>query len=73
MAKTKIVLVQGTGGAVDRVRIGETEIAVAHAGPAVVNGTMGVTLMIENVDVSVEATAPEDPTAPPPVKASRKG
>jgi hypothetical protein len=73
MAKTKVVLVQNAGGTVDRVRIGDTDIPVTHAGPAVVNGTMGVTLMIENADVSVATDTPEASGATPRAKASSKG
>jgi hypothetical protein len=73
MAKIKVTLIQNAGGVVDRVRIGETEIAVTHGGPAVINGTMGVSLMLENCDVSVEAATPENADTPAPVRASRKG
>jgi hypothetical protein len=72
MAKTKVALITNDAGVVDRIRVGDTEIAVAHAGPAVVNGSMGVTLMIADADISVEkasAAAQADALA----RASRKG
>jgi hypothetical protein len=73
MAKQKVVLLNNASGKVDRVRIGDAEIAVAHGGPAVVNGTMGVSLMIADCDVSVEAAPTEEVDTTARARTSRKG
>ncbi|WP_018261877.1 hypothetical protein [Methylobacterium sp. WSM2598] len=52
MAKIKVTLVQDATNRVVAVRVGEAEIAVMHAGPAVGAGTMNLALVIENVDIA---------------------
>lgn len=58
-AKTKVVLIQ-VGNAIKRVRIDGKEIEVQRAGPIAVNNTMGVTLTLADVDVTVEPADEKD-------------
>ena len=63
MAKSKVVLVQQPNtGVISKVRIDGTEFDVTHAGPVVVNGSMGVSLTITDVEVSAEVV--EEQPAP---------
>jgi hypothetical protein len=65
MAKPKVVLVQQSNtGVINKVRIDGTEFDVTHAGPVIVNGTMGVTLTITDVEVSAEVLNDQPPSAP---------
>ena len=52
--KTKVVLIQDPDNVVRRVKVAGAEIPVLNAGPVVVSGGMGVSLTIENADISVE-------------------
>jgi hypothetical protein len=70
MAKSKVVLLQQPNGMVNGVRIDGQEIAVAHAGPVVMNGSMGVTLTISDVEISAEVV---EETAPKASGAKTKG
>ncbi|WP_046869352.1 hypothetical protein [Microvirga massiliensis] len=52
--KTRVVFIQANGGPVSRIRIGDVEIPVHHAGPTIVDGTIGVALTIKNVEIDAE-------------------
>ena len=65
MAKSKVVFVQHRNtGVINKVRIDDTEFSVTHAGPVIVNGTMGVTLTITDVEVSAEVLDDQPSSAP---------
>ncbi|CAO4179397.1 hypothetical protein CLBKND_03405 [Methylorubrum aminovorans] len=52
--KTKVTLIQGNDSQIRRVRIGDMEMAVQHAGPTVADGQMAVTMTVVGIDVDVE-------------------
>lgn len=63
MTKTinpKVTLIQGKDGQVRRVRVDATEIAVMHAGPTLINGKMGVSMTLIDIDLTAEAAVEDD-------------
>lgn len=61
--KTKVVLMQEASGNITRVRVGKAEFGVKHAGPTIIDGTMGVSLTIADVEVTVEQVKSGDQKA----------
>lgn len=57
--KTRVTLVQNPAGQVVAVRIGETEIPVMHAGPAVGPGQTNLVMTLANVEVDYAQAQPK--------------
>lgn len=52
--RTAVTLIQDTSGNVIRIRVGDQEVPVMHAGPVVGPGQMNLVLTIKNVDLRYE-------------------
>lgn len=61
--KTPVTLIQGKDTQVRRVRIGDIELKVQHAGPVMMGGQMAVTMTILDVDVRGEVEDTEQTPA----------
>lgn len=57
--KTPVTLIQGKDTQIKRVRIGDVELKVQHAGPVMINGQMGVSMTL--LDVNIQGEVEPDP------------